>query len=162
MSTILMVIEQKEFDRNVFITYSNDEIVGLNFHQGIGEILWDFSKPCPALTDIFERVTEQNQSMYFEDRINRAIRLYNDKFLNGDDYIVTLPIEQRDIIKKALDFYIQTSKKFNQVPTDTENFELYDAEQLSAMMNYDVAIRISKSDLDNFEINHGINFPEYN
>ena len=161
MNTILKVIEQKEFDRNVFLTYVNDDIIGINFHQGIGEILWDFSKPCPALTDIFERVTENNHKMLLEHRINRAIKIYNDAFLFGDVHIVSLPQSQKDIIKKALDFYIEISTKFNSVPTDTENFELYDAEQLSAMMNYDVEIKISNDDLENFEHKHNINFPEY-
>jgi hypothetical protein len=77
------------------------------------------------------------------------------------DKCIKLPREQSRIIKKALDFYVETSKKLNAVPTDTENYELYDMEQLSAMMNYEVSVSLSTKDYINFESKHGINFPTY-
>jgi hypothetical protein len=77
------------------------------------------------------------------------------------DKLVKLPKSQCSIIKKALDFYVETSKKLNEVPTDTENYELYDMEQLSAMMNYEVSVSLSTKDYINFESKHGINFPTY-
>jgi hypothetical protein len=77
------------------------------------------------------------------------------------DKCIKLPKEQAKIIKKALDFYVETSKKLNEVPTDTENYELYDMEQLSAMMNYEVSVSLSTRDYINFESKHGINFPTY-
>jgi hypothetical protein len=36
-NTILKVVQQNDFDRYVFITYLRDEIIGLNFWQGIGK-----------------------------------------------------------------------------------------------------------------------------
>jgi len=84
--TILRVIEQKDFDRYVFITYENDEIIGLNFHQGIGEVDYYYSKPCVHLTEIFKRLKRSaeygKQSPHT--RIDKAIELYTNAFIFQD------------------------------------------------------------------------------
>jgi hypothetical protein len=60
-NTILKVVEQNDFDRYVFINYHNDEIIGLNFWQGIGEASYqslmdgESFKPCNILTEIFRK-----------------------------------------------------------------------------------------------------------
>jgi hypothetical protein len=63
------------------VCYLNDEIVGLNFHQGIDKILYDFAPPCPALTDIYERLNSKNEIKNDIDRINKAIELYNEAYI---------------------------------------------------------------------------------
>lgn len=160
MNTILKVIEQREYDRNVFLTYENDQIIGINFHQGIGEILHDFMNPCPALTKFFECISMKMPSATLIERINLAIDIYFERIIL-ENHVTTLPGSQKKIIQKALEFYISMSKKFNSLPTDTENFEMYDAEQLLAMMNYGVSVSLSQSEYSNFEEKHGISFPEY-
>ena len=43
--TILKVIKQEDYDRYVFLFYKNNEIIGINFHQGIDKIEYDFADP---------------------------------------------------------------------------------------------------------------------
>jgi hypothetical protein len=158
MKTILRVLEQQEYDRTVFITYANDQVIGINFHQGIGEILHDFCKPSIALTDIYNRILDSDS---LSDRINKAIRLYSEAFLfQGETTLI--PLHQRKLIQKALNFYIKCSDKINSEPTQQEQYDIYDMEQLGAMMNYDMSVSMSKDELYKFESKHDINFPNYN
>lgn len=159
MNTILKVIEQKEYDRFVFITYQNEEIVGLNFHQGTNEILYDFAEPCAALTEIFRRYSK-NIVAHWSDRVNASIELYLDAFIFQKESTL-IPESQRSIIKKALAFYLSQYKTFNQVPTDTEGFEMFDLAQLEALMNYDIKVELTAKEKEKFASKHGIDFPIY-
>ena len=161
METILKVIKQADFDRYVFATYSNNVIVGLNFHQGCDEIIWDFKTPCKALTDIYYRLFDKSHINSEEERINKAIDLYTNAFIFQDKHMHSIPTSQLKLIQKALNYYVEQSTKFNSCPTDEEAFEIFDMNQLRAMMNYEVSITISDSDKDNFAINHGVDFPKY-
>jgi hypothetical protein len=78
-----------------------------------------------------------------------------------DKHSYSIPSPQLALIRKALDYYVKQSKVFNQLPTDSEAYELFDMMQLSAMMNYDVSISISDNDKNIFAGNHGIDFPVY-
>ena len=84
-NVILEVLEQKDFDRYVFITYKDNEIVGLNFHQGIGEIFYnDFAVPCIYLTEIFNRLSHkysQHKPLSIEEKINKSINLFIAAFI---------------------------------------------------------------------------------
>jgi hypothetical protein len=161
METILKVIKQEEYDRYVFVTYSNKEIIGLNFHQGLDEIMWDYKTPCKSLTDIYERLWHKKYIHSDKARINKAIDLYMEAFVFQDDYRSNIPTGQLDLIQKALNYYVEQSKKFNCSPTDAEAYEIFDMNQLSAMMNYQVSVTISESDKDTFASNHGMDFPKY-
>jgi hypothetical protein len=92
-NTILKVIEQNDFDRYIFINYYNDEIIGLNFWQGIGESNYqslmdsESFKPCNILTEIFKRTKGNMKTASDEERINRAIELYIHAFILQDDEI---------------------------------------------------------------------------
>lgn len=161
--TILKVIEQEYYDRYVFITYENDEIIGLNFHQGIGAIDYYFSKPCPHLTEIFKRL-KNNAEYSKQDQqviINKAIDLYIDTFIfqNESFYI---PQEQTSIVKEALRFYYEQYKKFNAVPTDSENYKMFDLLTLEALMNYTIKVEMSQEEKSKFSSKNGIDLPIYN
>jgi hypothetical protein len=161
METILKVIKQEDFDRYVFATYSNNEIVGLNFHQGLDEILWDFKTPCQALTDIYIRLNNKRYINSEDDRINKAISLFEEAFIFQDEYKTNIPSTQLDLIKKALNYYVEQMNRFNSLPTDTEHYEMFDMKTLSSMMNYEISISISKNDKDNFASKNGMDFPIY-
>jgi len=161
METILKVIKQQDYDRYVFATYHNNEIVGLNFHQGCDEILWDYKTPCLALTDIYNRLNSRRYIHSEEGLINKAIDLYIDAFIIQDEHSYNIPSPQLALIQKALKYYVEQSAKFNSCPTDTEAYELFDMNQLSAMMNYQVSIAISDKDRDTFATRHGVDFPIY-
>jgi len=158
METILRVIKQEDYDRYVFATYEKNQIIGLNFHQGLDEILWDFANPCSALTDIYERLADKNYIDSEEKRINKAIELFTNAFIFKNDEPYTIQKEQRELIKKALDYYIATSEKFNQHPTQDEAYEIFDMMQLSPMMNYPIQVVISEEEKNAFS-KHGIDFP---
>lgn len=80
--------------------------------------------------------------------------------LNGR--VFTLPRGQRDIIIKALRFYGECYNRFNQVPTDTEAYEMFDIRTLVGLMHYYVEVSMDSNDADNFTANHGIDLPNYN
>lgn len=161
METIVKVIKQQDFDRYVFATYDNGEIVGLNFHQGCDKILWDYKTPCPAVTDIYERLLDKRHISSEEERINKAIELYTQAFIFQDEYSHTIPSSQLALIQKALKYYVEQYEKFNNCPTDTEAYEIFDMNQLRAMMNYPINITISKEDKNTFAFKHGMDFPQY-
>jgi hypothetical protein len=60
MEQLLKIMKDESNDRYIFITYDNDNIVGLNFHQGItkrdNHIDYYFAKPCPYTTETFLRM----------------------------------------------------------------------------------------------------------
>jgi hypothetical protein len=161
MQTITRVVKQQDYDRIVFITYSLNEVVGLNFHQGVDEVLYDWARPCPALTDIFERYSEKYFDLELETRINKSIELFQDAFIFQRQN-VCLPDAQKKLIKKALEFYLNQYKTFNQVPTDTEGYEIFDLMTLQALCNYEVEIKLTEHEVENFTHANGIDLPIYN
>lgn len=89
-NTILKVLEQKDYDRYVFLTYANDEIIGLNFWQGVYResfymVMSDRGyEPCIHLTEIYNRLLKNNKSETTKQRINKAISLYIQAFIIQD------------------------------------------------------------------------------
>ena len=151
---MICTLIQDDFDRIVFCQKNeHNEIIGLNYHQGIDKILWEFATPCPALTDIYNRLDDKGLYSTEEEVINMSIELYNQAFLWQKEYR-QIPLEQRKLIQKALDFYVEQSNKFNSVPTDTEAYELFDMTQLSNLMQYGVYLGLSEEDKGNFTRRH--------
>jgi hypothetical protein len=159
--TILKVVEQKHYDRYVFLTYYNDEIVGLNFHQGIDKIMYDFAQPCPALTDIFERYSEKYPELNWDERVNKAIDIYLNAFILQHENI-SLPNGQKYIIQEALNYYLDQFIKFNDLTTNESNWKVHDLRTLIALMKYDVQISLSKHEVNEFSFKNGIDLPIYN
>jgi len=60
MEQILKVLKSEEYDRYIFITYEEENIVGINFHQGVDAIDNYFIKPCPYTTETFMRMISNN------------------------------------------------------------------------------------------------------
>lgn len=169
-NTKLKVIEQPYFDRYLFLTYHEEEIVGLNFWQGIDQRSYESVmndkgyEPNIHLTDIYNRLKISYETISDEERINRAIDFYIDAFIiQGRNKETTLiPKGQTDIIKEALNYYYEQFKKFNSVPTDTENYKMFDLMTLEALMNYPIKVEINQTDKNKFSSNYGIDFPIYN
>jgi hypothetical protein len=170
MKTILKIVEQNDYDRYVFITYLKDEIIGLNFWQGIDNQSYECAmndqgyEPCIHLTNIYNRLKISYKEISEEERINKAIDLYTDAFIiQGRSKETTLiPKAQTDIIREALNYYYKQFKKFNSVPTDTENYKMFDLMTLEALMNYPIKVEIKQTDKNKFSSNYGIDFPIYN
>ena len=76
------IFEDQSHDRFVFIKLENNEVVGLNFHQGIsGGIMPNFLKSCIHLTEIFRRLKDSQKGLTREGLINKAIELYTSAFI---------------------------------------------------------------------------------
>jgi hypothetical protein len=156
-NVVLKAIKQVDYDRVVFLTYTNSVLSGLNFHQGIDNLDYDFAKPNEALTNIYDRLGSPSDAFEIG-RINKAISLYCEAFIFQNDEPYTLDEYQRNLIKKALDYYVATSERFNQHPTQEEAYDIFDFMQLSAMMNYPIQVVISEEEKNAFS-KHGIDFP---
>jgi hypothetical protein len=93
-NTILKVVQQNDFDRYVFLTYFKDEIIGLNFWQGIDQKSYECAmndkvyEPCIHLTDIYNRLKRNDKGMSDEERINKAIHLYINAFIIQEDELL--------------------------------------------------------------------------
>ena len=166
-NTILKIVQQDDYDRYLFITYLKDEIIGLNFWQGIDNQSYECVmndkgyEPCIHLTDIYNRLKITYKEISNEERINKAIDLYIDAFIIQDRNNTLLPKEQTDIIKEALNYYFEQFKKFNSVPTDTENYKMFDLMTLKAIMNYPIKVEICQTDKNKFSSKYGMDFPIY-
>jgi hypothetical protein len=122
-------------------------------------------EPCIHLTDIYNRLKIIYEEISNEERINKAIDLYTDAFViqgRGQKENTLLPKEQTEIIKEALSYYLEQFKKFNELPTESEEYKIYDLTQLQALMNYDVKIELTSKEKENFTFKNGIDFPLYN
>jgi hypothetical protein len=68
MEQLLKIMKDESNDRYIFITYDNDNIVGLNFHQGITKrdmhIDYYYAKPCPYTTETFLRMIRLYKRVY--------------------------------------------------------------------------------------------------
>jgi hypothetical protein len=160
MKTILKVVEQKEYDRYVFLTYSENEIIGLNYHQGLDEIKHHFAEPDPILSDIFKRYSEKYSNLDWKDRVNNSIELYQKAFVWQHTNIV-LPNSQKKLIQKALEYYINQYKTFNQDPTQDEGYEIFDLITLQALFNYNIEIELNEHEVENFTHVNGVDLPKY-
>lgn len=160
MKTILKVVEQKEHDRYVFLTYSENEIIGLNYHCGLDEIKHHFAEPDPILSDIFKRYSEKYSNLDWKDKVNKSIELYQQSFVWQHTNIV-LPNSQKKIIQKALQYYIDQYKVFNQDPTQDEGYEIFDLITLQALFNYNIEIELNENEIENFTQVNGVDLPKY-
>jgi hypothetical protein len=169
-NTILKVVKQKEYDRYVFLTYENDEIVGLNFWQGLYEGSYDIVmndkgyEPCIHLTDIYNRLKITYKEISEDERINKAIDLYTDAFIiqeRNKNYI-SLPHEQKNIIREALNYYLDQYIKFNDLKTAESNWCVHDLNTLISLFKYSIKIELTDTDIKDFTAKNGIDLPIYN
>jgi hypothetical protein len=169
-NTILKIVQQNEYDRYVFLTYLNDEIVGLNFWQGLYKGSYDIVmndkgyEPCIHLTDIYNRLKITYETISDEERINKAIDLYTDAFIiqERNKNSISLPSSQRDIIKTALSHYLNQYEYFVPYPDHSAAWGMHDIKTLIAFMNYDIQIELTDTDIKYFTAKNGIDLPIYN
>lgn len=152
------IIEFQPSDRNIVLFSSeNDSLIGVNFWQGLGDtsIANEFLFPDFSI-DI---------KGFKGKPLSTAIELIDviDDFIceSLNDKPILIAKGDKDVIKKALRFFIDVSKKMNSDPTDSEAYELFDANQLIGMMDYPIHINISKEEIIKFTGKYGIDFSEY-
>lgn len=167
MKKIIEVLADQDNDRYVFLHIDKstsddyaDGIYGLSFHQGIGTILWEYAEPNAHLTEIWRRLTLNYPNVDRVFLIRKAIEFYIDAYVIQND-VHSIPSSQLALIQKALKYYIEQSARFNSLPTESEAYEIFDMNQLSAMLNYPVSIKISEHEKQTFCSRHGMDFPIY-
>lgn len=169
-NTILKIVEQNEYDRYVFITYSNDEIIGLNFWQGLYKGSYDIVmndkgyEPCIHLTNIYNRLKISYKEISDEERINKAIDLYTDAFLiqERNKNSISLPPEQINIVRESINHFLEQYLKFNNLETPQSNWLVNDLHTLLALFQYEVKIELTDSEKKDFIKKNGIDLPIYN
>jgi hypothetical protein len=76
MEQILKVLKSEEYDRYIFISYEEDNIVGINFHQGIDAIDYYYVKPCSYTTETFLRMI--NSTPIYNKKQEEIYEIIND------------------------------------------------------------------------------------
>ena len=86
------ILEDNSNDRYIFVQYNKGQIIGLNFHQGLGHIDYNYFTPCPRITKIYKALDYNEQECCEYDKspsiahrvlIDQAIQLYLDLFHNN-------------------------------------------------------------------------------
>ena len=151
------IIEFQPSDRNIVLFTLDDKLIGVNYWQGMGDmsVSNDYMSPEPLI----------NISSFKGKPLSIAIEyidIIDDLIWKSIEVKPTyIPQGQRDVIKKALKFYLDVSKQINSVPTSSEEYLLFDMFQLQEMMNYPISIEITEYDKDMFASKHGVDFPNY-
>jgi hypothetical protein len=157
MKTIFRIIEQTDYDRYVFLTEQDGKIVGLNYHQGIGDLHPDYYEADNLLTSIYESLT----TFSTEERIIKAIELHQKITIFNDVREFRIGSEQRKLVRKALAHYRECITKFSDVVTDSQSHDLYDLLQLEGMFHYSTSVELNDYEFTNFTRKHGIDPPIY-
>lgn len=151
------IIEFQPSDRMIVLFSVNDKLIGVNYWQGCGDI------------SIANRYLSPDDSIDVKIFVGKPLSTAIENINALDDLIwesteikpTFIPSGQTKLIQKALKFYIETSKKINASPTETESYELFDMNQLCEMMNYPIFIEIDQYEKETFAGKHGVDFPIY-
>jgi hypothetical protein len=157
MNTIFRIIEQTDYDRYVFLTEEDGNVIGINYHQGIGDLHPDYYEADSLMTSIYLSLT----TLHKEERIIKAIELHQKATIFQDRRTITIPSEQMTLVRKALNYYRECINKFSDVVTDNQEHDLYDLIQLEAMFNYEISVEMTDSEHKYFCGKHGVDLPYY-
>lgn len=83
MRRVYEIFEDPSEDRYIFVQYNKGKIIGINFHQGIGHIDYNYFQPCPKLTKIYDALNYDEQELCDITQrvlVDKAIQLYIDLF----------------------------------------------------------------------------------
>jgi hypothetical protein len=85
MRRVHEILEDNSNDRYIFVQYNKGQIIGLNFHQGLGHIDYNYFKPSPRITKIYKALNNEQECCEIAQRvlIDQAIQLYLDLFHNN-------------------------------------------------------------------------------
>jgi len=81
MDKVFEILKDVDNDRYVFLHIDKSGICGLNFHQGVTEIVWAYAEPDVHLTEIWRRLALNYPHTERSFLIEKAIDLYIDAFI---------------------------------------------------------------------------------
>ena len=84
MRRVHEILEDINNDRYIFVQYNKGQIVGLNFHQGLGHIDYNYFTPSEAISKIYKALENEQECSEIAQRvlIDQSIKLYLDLFHN--------------------------------------------------------------------------------
>ena len=135
-------IVQKDHDRIVFVWYENDEVVGINYHQGIDSIDLAFQKPDNEIMTMYRLAHRHKPELSDIELVNLAIRIHQDAWMSFDSKSYTIDTYSRGLIREALQYYIMSMHSFfgshraDYASFDFESIDEFKA--LSKLMEYNV------------------------
>lgn len=93
-----------------------------------------------------------------ENQIDWEVEFKVNKISNNQ---IEIPQGQKDIIKKALHFYLSSVENMGLKLDDESHYTIFDMNQLKGMMDYPIHIDISREEQIKFTSKYGIDFPQY-
>ena len=75
---------------------------------------------------------------------------------------IRIPYSQKELIRNALTQYLADMERLVKCPTQSQAYEMFDLQQLAALMNYDVKVTLSADQARTFAAINGIDLPQYN
>lgn len=150
-------IVQRDHDRIVFVWYENDEVVGINYHQGIDSIDLAFQEPDNEIMTMYRLAHRHKPELTDIELVNLAIRIHQDAWMSFDSKSYTLDTYSKGLIQTALQYYITSMHSFFGSNLDGDGDEAIDEfKVLSKLMEYNVTFttdlgKVTDLDLSKYE-----------
>lgn len=93
--TKTVIFKDERTDRVFYVTYTNNQMVGCNFHQGIDELLEEYFVPCEKMTRIYFEHARKESRLITDEILVDMLRKASDEYLTRNNQV------QREIIIEA-------------------------------------------------------------
>jgi hypothetical protein len=134
-------IVQRDHDRIVFVWYENDEVVGINYHQGVDSIDAVFQNPDSEIMTMYRLAHRHKPELSDIELVNLAIRMHQDAWMSFDSKSYTIDTYSRGLIQTALQYYVDSMRSFFGGHLDADGDEaINEFNALSKLMEYNVTV----------------------
>ena len=134
-------IVQKDHDRIVFVWYENDEVVCINYHQGVDSIDAVFQNPDSEIMTMYRLAHRHKPELSDIELVNLAISMHQDAWMRFDSKSYTIDTYSRGLIREALQYYIMSMRSFFGGHLDADGDEaISEFNALSKLMEYNVTV----------------------
>ena len=146
-------IVQKDHDRIVFVWYENDEVVGINYHQGIDSIDLAFQKPDNEIMTMYRLAHRHKPELSDIELVNLAIRIHQDAWMSFDSKSYTIDTYSRGLIREALQYYIMSMHSFFGSHIGADYFDaINEFKELSKLMEYNVTVTTDLGEVTDLDL----------
>jgi hypothetical protein len=135
--------------------YDEKDVIHLN------EItIWPFEDISQADKERLRGDHGNTNTNYYSVQASRIEGLMKAK--NETPIVLSIPDSQTKLIRNALTQYLADMERLVKCPTQSQAYEMFDLQQLAALMNYDVKVTLSADQARTFAAINGIDLPQYN